>query len=209
MGLVFVTSANEMLLLGLHVGGSDCTLATVLAGRRRPGVSRASADAFDRQSADNRDQRSGFYVRGRAQDMTGRAPSTVTCDLDLRLVGSGDSSLAVPVELRYDSSDPYAVHATFRTGGDHVSWVFARELLADGLRYPSGEGDVRVWPARERGGGVVFVGLSSPDGAALLEAPASSLLVFRKRTYAAVAHGAESAHLDIDGAVTRMLGDYF
>lgn len=188
--------------------GSGCTLATVLVGRWRLGVLCVVRAQGPASRADNRNS-SAALGTGKAQDMNGRAPSTVTCDLDLRLVGTGDSSLAVPVELRYDSNDPYAVHATFRTGDDHVSWVFARELLADGLRYPCGDGDVRVWPARERGRGVVFVGLSSPDGAALLEAPARSLLAFLEQTYTAVPHGTESAHLDIDGAVTRLLGEYF
>jgi hypothetical protein len=85
--------------------------------------------------------------------------------------------------------------------------VFARALLADGLRRPCGDGDVRIRLARERGEPAVFVGLSSPDGAALLEAPANPLLAFLEQTYAVVADGAETACLDVDGAVARMLGE--
>ncbi len=74
--------------------------------------------------------------------------------------------------LRYDTADPYAVHATFHTGAEEtVEWVFARDLLAEACTGP-GTGDVRVWPSRSHGQGVVCIALSSPEGEALLEAPA-------------------------------------
>ena len=41
--------------------------------------------------------------------------TTVSCELHLRLVVSSESSLPVPAGLRYDTADPYAVHATFHT----------------------------------------------------------------------------------------------
>ena len=43
-------------------------------------------------------------------------------------------AVPVQVELRYDTRDPYAVVAAFRTGrAGWVEWVYARDLLADGL----------------------------------------------------------------------------
>lgn len=55
--------------------------------------------------------------------------TTVSCELHLRLVVSSESSLPVPAGLRYDTADPYAVHATFHTGAEEtVEWVFARDL---------------------------------------------------------------------------------
>ena len=42
--------------------------------------------------------------------------TTVSCELHLRLVVSSESSLPVPAGLRYDTADPYAVHAAFHTG---------------------------------------------------------------------------------------------
>lgn len=113
--------------------------------------------------------------------------TTVSCELHLRLVVSSESSLPVPAGLRYDTADPYAVHATFHTGAEEtVEWVFARDLLAEGLHRPTGTGDVRVWPSRSHGQGVVCIALSSPEGEALLEAPARALESFLKRTDAAV-----------------------
>src|SRR4026208_2223438 len=104
--------------------------------------------------------------------MNGWAPTTVTREVTVQLVAPGDGSVSLPVVLHYDVVDPYAVHATFRTGqGGGVSWVFARELLALGVHRPSGDGDVRVWPSWSSGAEVVFIGLTSPDGEALLQAP--------------------------------------
>ena len=134
--------------------------------------------------------------------------SSVTCELQLRLVISGDSSQPVPAGLRYDTADPYAVHATFHTGGqDTVDWVFARELLAEGLRRPTGTGDVRVWPSRSRGQASVCLALSSPEGEALLEAPARALESFLKRTNAAVPPGLEHRVYDLDAELIHLFAD--
>ncbi|MBW8805025.1 MAG: sporulation protein SsgA [Catenulispora sp. 13_1_20CM_3_70_7] len=134
--------------------------------------------------------------------------SSVTCELQLRLVISGDSSLPVPAGLRYETADPYAVHATFHTGGqDTVDWVFARELLAEGLRRPTGTGDVRVWPSRSRGQAIVCLALSSPEGEALLEAPARALESFLKRTNAAVPPGLEHRFYDLDAELMHLFAD--
>jgi len=52
----------------------------------------------------------------------------------------------VDVRLGYDPEDPMAVTVEVTGEGHHRSWVFARDLLADGLRSmtPLGEGVVRV-----------------------------------------------------------------
>ena len=98
------------------------------------------------------------------------------------------------------------MHATFRTGqGDGVSWVFARELLTLGVHRPSGDGDVRVWPSWSAGAEVIFIGLTSPDGEALLQAPTRQLVDFLGRTYALCAQGQEREHLDVDGAIEALL----
>jgi len=76
--------------------------------------------------------------------------ATVTADLELRLVVPGGPSLPVMAGLRYDSVDPWAVRVAFETGGEGdgvVEWLFARQLLTDGIAGACGEGDVRVWPA--------------------------------------------------------------
>lgn len=138
--------------------------------------------------------------------MTGPTPSVVTCNLDVQLVGPNDDVVEVPVGLAYDATDPFAVSATFHTGqAEGVRWVFARELLAAGTMSPAGDGDVRVWPSRARGEDVVCIGLRSPDGAALLEAPARTVISFVRQTYRAVPAGSEAGRLDVDAAIEALL----
>lgn len=138
--------------------------------------------------------------------MDRRPTAQVTCDLEVRLVVPGETSVPVPVSLRYDSNDPYAVAATFRTGGQGVDWVFARELLAAGVNRPVGQGDVRVWPgSTPEDDEVVYIALSSPDGRALLEAPARQLRDFVARSALVVPPGEESRYLDLDSTLAALL----
>ncbi|MFI8169724.1 SsgA family sporulation/cell division regulator [Streptomyces sp. NPDC085931] len=132
--------------------------------------------------------------------------TTVSDEMHLRLILAGESSLPVQTGLRYDTADPYAVHATFHLGAEEtITWVFARDLLAEGLHRPTGTGDVRVWPSRSHGQGVVCITLSSPEGEALLEAPARALESFLKRTDAAVPPGTEHDYLCLDEQLSRLL----
>lgn len=152
--------------------------------------------------------------------MRGRPTASVQHELDVRLLVPGTGSVALPVTLTYDSADPYAVHALFRTGHrDGVAWVFARDTLAAGVVEPAGEGDVRVWPASGKpdaagaaGSGaaspdVVHIALSSPDGQALLEASTGALTAFLLRTYSLVPRGQESSHIDVDATLAALLAD--
>ena len=137
-------------------------------------------------------------------------PTTVTADLQLRLVVPGSSALPVRASMRYDVGDPYAVSVAFYTGpsegsGDVVEWTFARQLLTDGVSGPVGEGDVQVWPSSSAGQPVVCLALSSPSGKALFEIPLPSLVDFLGSTYAAVPTGGESAHVDVDAELALLL----
>lgn len=135
-------------------------------------------------------------------------PPTVHLATSLRLVAPDAPALPVPVSLRYDPADPYAVQVLFHPpspGEEPVSWSFARELLATGLVEPAGLGDVRLWPCTSAGRNLVALALSSPDGQALFEVPRSVLVRFLARSYALVPLGHEARHLDIDRAVHRLL----
>lgn len=134
-------------------------------------------------------------------------PLTVTTRLDLRLLLADDRALVVPCHLAYDSGAPYELTATFETGDDAVTWVFARDLVRDGMTGPSGLGDVVVWPSRGAGGEVVCLALSSPSGRALLEADRAALADFLRRTDEAVPPGSEPDHLDVDGLLSALLAD--
>jgi hypothetical protein len=139
-------------------------------------------------------------------------PATVTSELELRLVVPGGSPLPVVAGLRYDPTDPYAVHVGFHTGpspdspdDEVVEWTFARQLLTDGVSRDVGDGDVQVWPSQTAGRPVVCLALSSPSGRALFEVPLGSLVEFLTRTYAAVPTGSESAHVDLDAELALLL----
>lgn len=138
-------------------------------------------------------------------------PVTVRSEFQLRLVVPGASSLPVRAGLSYDATDPYAVTVAFHTGaggnGDVVQWTFARQLLTDGVTAPVGQGDVQVWPAHDAADTpVVCLSLSSPSGKALFELPVSELVEFLTMTYAAVATGSESEHIDLDAELAALLG---
>lgn len=114
-------------------------------------------------------------------------------------------AVPVQVELRYDTRDPYAVVAAFRTGrAGWVEWVFARDLLADGLIAHAGEGDVAIRPSVDDPE-VVVVELSSPSGHAVFEASAQELADFLDRTYDVVVPGNENLWVSVDDALTRLL----
>jgi hypothetical protein len=132
--------------------------------------------------------------------------TVVERELELRLVLSPEHSVPVPARLRYRADDPYAVQMIFHIGsGRPVRWTFARELLVEGVFRPCGHGDVRVWPTKVGGRGVVLMALSSPDGDALLEAPAAQLSAWLERTLRAVPPGSEAGRLGIDAGLAELL----
>jgi hypothetical protein len=139
--------------------------------------------------------------------MTSRPTTSVTTDLELRLLIPGARPIPVEARLQYDSADPYAVHVGFRTGGDEVvAWSFARQLLTEGVHSESGHGDVRVWPsAGENDASGVCLSLSSPSGSAQFEAPRTGLIDFLAQTYAVVPTGRESDHVDLDAELALLL----
>ncbi|WP_406317835.1 SsgA family sporulation/cell division regulator [Streptomyces sp. NBC_00118] len=132
--------------------------------------------------------------------------TVVERELELRLVLSPERSIPVPARLTYRTDDPYAVHIAFHIGSEHpVDWTFARELLVEGVFRPCGHGDVRVWPTKVDRRSVVLMALSSPDGDALLEAPAAAVSAWLERTLRVVPPGSESERLGIDDGLAELL----
>ncbi|GAA4031731.1 MULTISPECIES: SsgA family sporulation/cell division regulator [Allokutzneria] len=120
------------------------------------------------------------------------------------LLAPRSPAVPVQVELRYDTRDPYAVVAAFRTGrAGWVEWVFARDLLADGLIAAAGEGDVRIRPAVDDPE-VVVIELSSPSGHAMFEAAAQELADFLDRTYDLIVPGNENLWVSVDDALSHL-----
>ena len=134
--------------------------------------------------------------------------STVNAVVDLDLLDEEGATSLVQAELRYDAADPFAIRGDFCLNGQVVRWVFARALLRSGLYEPTGAGDVRVRPwLDEAGRAVVMIELSSPDGSAAMRAPSQDVASFLCRTESLVPPGCESAHVDLDTALSRLLED--
>ncbi len=138
---------------------------------------------------------------------TGPLPTIVTTEINLKLVVTAERSVTVLALLDYAAHEPYSVRATFRTSEGDVNWVFARELLAEGLRKPAGDGDIAVWPSKNSSGDVFCLSLSSPNGQALMEAPRDEIEEFLMRTYTVVPAGSESGMIDIDRLIDQLLED--
>ncbi|GGT14529.1 SsgA family sporulation/cell division regulator [Streptomyces chromofuscus] len=132
--------------------------------------------------------------------------TVVERELELRLILSPEHGIPVPARLGYRTDDPYAVHISFHIHSDHpVDWAFARDLLVEGVFRPRGHGDVRVWPAKVGGRDVVVMALSSPDGDALLQAPAAQVSAWLERTLRVVPPGSEGEQLGIDDGLAQLL----
>ena len=135
--------------------------------------------------------------------------ATVTAEIELRLVVPGGPSLPVIAGLRFDSNDPWAVRVAFQTGGEGdgiVEWMFARQLLTDGVAQATGEGDVRVWPSLHGTERVVNLAMASPSGSALFEIDRDGLVEFLQQTYLAVPTGHEGDSVDFDAELAALLG---
>lgn len=136
--------------------------------------------------------------------------ATVRSELELRLVVPGGPSLPVLADLRYAADDPWAVRVAFQTGGEGdgiVEWMFARQLLTDGVAGAVGEGDVRVWPSMSGGDRVISLAMASPSGSALFEIDRDALVEFLQQTYVAVPTGAEEGVVDLDAELALLIKD--
>ncbi|MET9296057.1 SsgA family sporulation/cell division regulator [Streptomyces sp. NPDC003077] len=127
--------------------------------------------------------------------------------VQVRLIATAPDPHAVPAVLHYHPSDPLAVRISFppeiSLDGGAVEWAFGRELLAEGLRSPSGRGDVRVRPA---GTDRTVLELYVPDGVAMVQLPTADVRRFLDRAYGAVPAGHERRHLDVDRELGELLG---
>ncbi|MEV5013834.1 SsgA family sporulation/cell division regulator [Streptomyces sp. NPDC053780] len=106
---------------------------------------------------------------------------------DADLPGQDDGG-AIPVVLRYDPDrDPRSVSVALPARGRAPGvreWTFPRDLLEQGLRAPTGTGEVRVWPC---GRVQAVVEFHSPQGCSVVQFETKPLIRFLRRTYTAAA----------------------
>jgi hypothetical protein len=138
--------------------------------------------------------------------------STVSAELGLRLVVPQQTIVPLVASLYYSGDDPYAIRIAFHVGLDEpVEWIFARDLLASGLKDRQGLGDVQVWPSAASDADddavedVLNIELSSPFGQAHFEAPIKEISDFLRRTYQIVASGQEGDFVDVETELNELL----
>ncbi|MGW7365839.1 SsgA family sporulation/cell division regulator [Streptomyces sp. NPDC054841] len=125
---------------------------------------------------------------------------------DVRTAAAHDCP--VPVNLCYSTEDPLAVSLAFRASpggpsGTGVVWVFARDLLAAGIRTAAGAGDVRVLPSSWQ---ETDVELISPDGVCVVRFYTDELNGFLRRTYVLCPPGSEECGDSLERMLAGILG---
>ncbi|MFE9092688.1 SsgA family sporulation/cell division regulator [Streptomyces sp. NPDC007264] len=131
---------------------------------------------------------------------------SVQAEVMMSFLVSEELSFRIPVELHYDTCDPYAVRLTFHLPGDApVTWAFGRELLVDGVGRPCGEGDVHIAPAEQDTFGDVLIRLQVGADQALFRSGAVPLVAFLDRTDKLVPLGQEGSLEDFDAHLEEAL----
>jgi Streptomyces sporulation and cell division protein, SsgA len=129
---------------------------------------------------------------------------TVTTPLTLAIsAATGEAELAA--ELRYNPRDPFAVSLAIGVEfGEPVIWVFGRDLLANGVREVSGEGDITVEPATDSENHQIRITLAT-DCLATMLAPRDTVVEFLVDSFTAVPSGCELDSIDIDAEIATLL----
>ncbi|MFL6145871.1 MAG: SsgA family sporulation/cell division regulator [Labedaea sp.] len=105
----------------------------------------------------------------------------------------------------YHSGEPFTISVSFQTDEDcWVEWLFARDLLVNGLTGAAGIGDVRMRPRQTSGRTVLQLEIESPEGHAALELDRESVQLFLEATIAMVPLGEESDYFDLDGLIDEI-----
>lgn len=137
---------------------------------------------------------------------------SVQAEVMMSFLVSEELSFRIPVELRYETGDPYAVRLTFHLPGDApVTWAFGRELLVDGVGEACGDGDVHIAPTDPELLDEVLIRLQVGPDHALFRVGIPPLLAFLDRTDKLVPLGQERALADfethLDEALDRILAE--
>lgn len=134
----------------------------------------------------------------------------ITLPIDLELIAPRGHVMPCDGSyLSYDPKDPYAVTMTVvdPLHGDTVVWMFARDLLTDGLARqlePRTGSEVKIWRCNPL---EMHITLSSPEGSCELHAEAEQIEAFLLLTYAAVPLEHEMDGIDMDAELASILGE--
>jgi hypothetical protein len=125
-----------------------------------------------------------------------------------RLLIGENHQIPVPVNLRYASADPLAVHVDFLPhifpDDKSMIWSFARDLLAEGLSSPAGIGDVHIWPC---GRLHTILELDTVEGRAMVWFETSVLRGFLQDSYKMVPAGREETNSALERSLASMFDE--
>ncbi|MFD9704231.1 SsgA family sporulation/cell division regulator [Lentzea sp. NPDC059081] len=110
------------------------------------------------------------------------------------------STAPVETELIYQADDPFAVTMRFHAGGSVATWIMGRDLLAEGMGMPSGDGDVRLRP---HSGRTLVLELISDRHVTVFRFSANTLRKFLAASYRLVPAGTE--RFDADAFLSTVL----
>lgn len=133
----------------------------------------------------------------------GTVTHTVTAHLSI------PKFMPVPLsaELHYDMADPYAIRLSLGAPMKRpVDWVFARELVSEGLHRQTGSGDVLVIPLHLGHLHFLRVVLRNLGGTAVVDISVPEVAAFLESTFEMVPEGAEFLHLNIDDTISELTG---
>ncbi|WP_261567342.1 SsgA family sporulation/cell division regulator [Frankia gtarii] len=128
-------------------------------------------------------------------------------ELSAFLVQPDGTRAPLPASLRFDRADPFAVSLLLRTSTvQTVTWTFARQLLIDGARRPTGVGAVEVRPAFHDGTRLVVLSLKSASRHTQVQLRHDQVATFMGDVLAAVPAGTEGDHVDWSAELDRFRG---
>ncbi|MFD9904741.1 SsgA family sporulation/cell division regulator [Streptomyces sp. NPDC059063] len=131
---------------------------------------------------------------------------SVQAEVMMSFLVSEELSFRIPVELRYETRDPYAVRLTFHLPGDApVTWAFGRELLVDGVGRACGDGDVHIAPTDPEELDEAMIRLQVGGEQAVFRVGIPPLLAFLDRTDKLVPLGQERSLADFDAHLDEAL----
>lgn len=111
----------------------------------------------------------------------------------------------LPVTLRHQCADPLAVAMHLRAQHGSLPWVFAADVLRDGISRLSGRGAVRVWPALPMSDRPeVVVRVAADSRVAVVRLPAGMVHAFLDGV--ARCRGVNALHDALDAELTLIVG---
>ncbi len=127
-------------------------------------------------------------------------------DIALHCLDEEGRPLSFMATFGYGAADPFAVWITFHLPAGEMDWAVDRDLLRKGMHEPAGYGDVQLFPTLDEDGrAMVCFDFHSPEGRLLAQARTADLASFLELSHALVPLGEESAQLDVDLDVDRLL----